>query len=256
MKKLITGLLALTLALYSPAWAATRMQMTGFGVVASGGGGGGPAVIPTNQGSHQNGATSTNTVAVTLPATVQSGAACVVTVSYVGGIGGMSATDDKGNTYVEINGAIFNATGGFTANNFLLTNITNGPQTITVTYSTNPFAAIQVDCFSGITTAAPASAFDGEVMVVQNTPANTANAVTSGPITTTINGDLIYGVALDLTGNGSSVGSGFTQLQGVAGAYYSESLIQTTAGPISATFTATVNASSFYIVYAMALKHL
>lgn len=37
MKKLLTGLLALTLALYSPAWAATRLQMTGFGLAASGG---------------------------------------------------------------------------------------------------------------------------------------------------------------------------------------------------------------------------
>lgn len=37
IKKLIAASAALALALYSPAWAATRMQMTGFGVASGGG---------------------------------------------------------------------------------------------------------------------------------------------------------------------------------------------------------------------------
>lgn len=220
--------------------------------ISTGGGGTVPTRLPSNSGSAQNGATNVATISLTLPSPVAAGAACIVSVSYSGSLGTVIATDDKSNTYTLITD-LNNTSGGFSLYNFYILNVTNGPQTITATYPTNQFAALQADCFSNVATAA---ALDGDVMANVNTPPNTANAVTSGPITTTASGDLIYGFAVDITGNGAVAGTGFTIQQAVASAYFSESLIQTTAGSIPATFTANVSGAGLFIVAVVALKHL
>ena len=206
------------------------------------------------QGStHQNGGTSSTTVAVTLTGPIGSGHMVCVSVGWAGSSGAdtiTGITDDKGNTYTLVD-HLHDSTDGYDWQSAYMLNVTNGAQTITATISTSrSFATILVDEFSGVATS---SAIDGHHINNQVTLAAGTNSVTSTAITTTANGDLVYGSAVNITGGGTeSAGTGFTLAQHTSGAFITEYQAQPTAGSIASTFTST--ATSSWLTYVMAFK--
>lgn len=219
--------------------------------------GSGPIVPAKVQGSlHQNGATPSVNVAVTLASTVTSGSmvACVVGLAVpAASTVALTMADDKGNAYTQVD----NATGNdFQWSSFYLLNITNTPQTITAAFdagsSARLFATIICTEFSGVATTA---ALDGNSINVNQAGVNTTNGITSNAATTTTAGDLIWGAAVNLSGSSTlTKNATWTQDQTSGQDFNTEYLIQNPAGSIAATWTGTT-ADSFSSLM-MAFKHL
>jgi hypothetical protein len=192
-------------------------------------------------------ATSSTTIAITLGATVSASALVVGTVFWGSDtININGVTDDKGNTYSVIDSQ--HSTGdGASAAQFYKEGISNGPITITATFSaTTPFRRICVSEYAGIATS---SAIDVHNVQWRGTFGLSANGVTSLSATTTANDDLIRGSFFDTSGNANVLSAGtspaFNQrAAGTSGNIVPcvvEDFLQTTAGAITATATQTVN---------------
>lgn len=128
-------------------------------------------------------------------------------------------------------------------------NITGGALTLTVTLSSSSvsYAWINVDEVSGADTTAP---LDQHVIQNQDSPGTGADAVTSGAVTTTANGEYVYGATLMASANPTiTAGTGFTQTYTTSPSFNAdgtaERLIQTSAGSIAATFTISADARAF-----------
>jgi hypothetical protein len=185
--------------------------------------------------THQNGAASSLTVAVTLASSVGVGDSVIVS----GGIGGSDGTetvtvqDDKGNVYTvrDLKRDSADTFSWWTA--FFL-NAVNAPQTITATLNVaRTHQTIMADEFSNV------GAFEISAMSNQVAPGAGTDAVTSGNVTTTSNGDLIYGSSVSINSEGISIGTGFTGAQSpaVSATFITEFKIQGSAGAVAATFT-------------------
>jgi hypothetical protein len=133
----------------------------------------------------------------------------------------------------------------------------SGQSTITVTYSTSVSQrGIMAHEVSGQDTATPvgASQYTGQH---QATPTTSTDAQTSGAITTTRNGCYIFGAYWDSSAGcgGSNIGTGYSA--GVTVACNNsimgktEYLIQSSAGSIAATYTASFNQSRLTHVVAV-----
>lgn len=160
----------------------------------------------------------------------------------------ISVTDNQGNTYTIVD-KVSAASNGFNHSwgSFYCPNITNGPVTITANYvSATPNIAIFLDEYSGVATTSP---LDGHAMSTQLAPGTGADGCTSGNITTTVAGDLIYSGMVDvqgITGSNAS-GTSFTlrvNNDASNGQSFSctEDRIQVAAGSIAGTFTLSANA--------------
>jgi hypothetical protein len=104
----------------------------------------------------------------------------------------------------------------------------------------HPFASIIVDYCTGVATT---SALDGSAGANQHNIVAATN-VSSGSATSTVNGDLVYGSTIDVSGNGTvAANTGFTGLTSVANLFQTEYQVQGTAGAIAATFTHTATDS-------------
>lgn len=152
-----------------------------------------------------------------------------------------SVTDDQSNSYT-VTSQLASGSGGMNIFGFYALNLTNAPQTITVTFDGTTFAAYAViHEASGIATA---SAADGAVGAVSNGVGEAADAISSTAITATADGDYIIGLTANATFNGHNpaAGTGFTSRQaggdgsGATG-FKSEDQVQSTQGSIAATFT-------------------
>jgi hypothetical protein len=156
------------------------------------------------------------------------------------GIGGV--------TYSQIDAAGPN--GGFFTVTFDAITITNGAQTITVNFSAAQ-AFSQVTCgeYSGI------SAIDGHVITYITNPGTGTDAVKSATITTTNNGNIIWGGIMSNCAGSFTVGSGFTLrlVSPSPNSGITEDLTQATAGSIAATATDTAGASCVYSVATVGL---
>ncbi|MGZ4849799.1 MAG: beta strand repeat-containing protein, partial [Candidatus Bathyarchaeia archaeon] len=194
---------------------------------------------------------------LTLPLTgsvIQSGSTVVGAVTVAVSQTLVSVTDDKGNSYT-----IFDHTTDSRGQEnyaFILGNITNGPSTITATFTSSSagFTGLIWDEYSGV--AALTDPRDGHVVNLQQNPITVAtDAITSTPITTTINGDLIWGATINSNNSDSPVaGTGFTSRErdGTGAPMNSEDMVQTTAGSVAATFTPpTINGSQTTFVVAL-----
>jgi hypothetical protein len=176
-------------------------------------------------------------------------------VSWGGGATLTSVTDDQGNTYNTSSLLDVPSSQWFAI--FWLGNVTNAPTTITATFSgTNFFQAMIWDEYSGI--AALTDPSDGHVGQVQASVAATTDAITSTGITTTVDGDLIYGATMSDSGIIPSAGTGFTAREsgnaaGAGVAAMTEDLVQTTAGSVAATFTSGT-AGQPWVTFVLALK--
>lgn len=176
-----------------------------------------------------------------MAATVGNGNAIVGIASW-DGTGGhvlISVADDKGNTY-NLGTQLGPDANGQASRTFWRGNITNAPQIITGTFTAGTaFPAIICDEFSG--GAALSDPNDGHIDQVQATPGTGTDAISSTSVTTTVDGDLIWGGTIDTDGaNTASAGTGFTAAtRDTSQGYelFSEYKTQTTHGSVAATFT-------------------
>lgn len=181
-----------------------------------------------------------STVAVTLSA-IGSGNLVIGQIEYANdGATILSVVDNQSNNYVVYN-TVLDATSTWTTSSFYLSNITNAPTTITVTTSiVVQFLKIMADEFSGTSTVVdPRDGFTGQS---QNNVGTGANAATSGSITTTANGELIYGSMVTPGGDPTTIGTGFTAAIAnttIVARSNTEYLIQAAAGSTASTWTMT-----------------
>lgn len=220
--------------------------------------GGGPPQTPTYvQGNtNLNGSALTASASVTLTNPVGAGNMVVISLGAVGLLSTdtVTFTDNLSNTYtVTFATPIVNTTAGYGVAAAYLSNIPSGPITFTATISNaRTFLSVVADEWSGITPTSPLDvAGAGQA---QNAAGTGTDAITSGSITTVTNGDLIYGFSVSINSFGLFVGTGFTLHQNVASTFYTEGLLQTTAGLVAATFTSG-NATDNNITYVLAFKH-
>lgn len=128
--------------------------------------------------------------------------------------------------------------------------------TITATFDASLSFSVAVNFYchevSGVATS---SAVDVHAMNVQASPGTTTDAVTSGAVTTTANGDYIFGASKDygVTGSVVNAGTGYTSRTTGSNGAISESLVQGSAGSIAATFTTDLSFSS-HVSGILALK--
>jgi len=213
-----------------------------------------PSQVANAVASRTSGALSGATVAATLTNVVGSGNAvyggCSWDASVVSAI--TSVVDDKANSYTVLDNTL-DSTNGQRAAQFYCKNITNGPKTVTVTFAGGSPGArtIVLAEFSGVDTADQSN--DGHGGQNQQNVGTTANAVTSGAITTTLDGDLIVGISANTSGlpGPPNVGTGFTlgdadnTSPGSCADIRLEWLVQATHGSQAATFTNTSGTQDF-----------
>lgn len=218
-KRLILSLLLVGI-LASPAWGAAAFVQS-LGVNGSGG---------------------STTIALTITA-VGSG-------NLVFGCVGQSAfaltsvTDNQSNTYTIVDNDTTDDASAPMAS-FYLNNITNAPTIITAHFDGNAtYRAIHVIEASGLDTTAP---LDQHTIVFQTTPGTGANAVTTGAVATTADGEFVAScVRKGSTGGAGTytVGTGYSNLYTTYGGgpwMASESLVQASAGSIAGTYTQSTN---------------
>jgi hypothetical protein len=148
----------------------------------------------------------------------------------------ISATDTRRNSYLL-------ATSGYDKSNrqglaiLYASNILPGTNTVTVNFgNADHYRRVIISEYSGIASASPLDATAKR----QGTATTASNGVTSAVGTTTTGGDLIFGAVMDDSGSFGTItaGTGFTRraiLNDMDIA--TEDMLQTTAGPIAATFT-------------------
>lgn len=179
------------------------------------------------------------TIAATFPFNVTAGNLIAVAVSWETNVTTtMTCTDTRGNTYT--NTAVWNdAT--LTQGLSICYTIggSSGADTVTVTLGSTggAFRRLVINEYSGVATTSPV---DGTPAGVGGIVATTGtDAVTSGSITTTLGGDLIFAAVMDTTSSGTvSPGTGYTQ-RGYANTkdLVVEDKQQLAAGSVAGTFT-------------------
>lgn len=192
---------------------------------------------------------NSTTLSQAFPSPVTSGSLIVGSVqwdnSFSPSITGV--TDDKGNTYHFQDTTIDTAHGQVGAT-FYSENVTNAPTTVTVTFDTAcAFNSMCISEFSGVATS---SSIDGHKVTYNTSMSTTANAMTSGTITTTAAGDLIYGACFAGNGSNASLGTGYTDSDSGGVGLVAEYQIQTSAGSIATTFTASSGATMVAFIIA------
>ena len=127
--------------------------------------------------------------------------------------------------------------------------------TVTVNFgSSTAYVGMIISEYGGVNTSQPDVA---GAINEQAAPATTADAITSGTITTSTNGDLIYGVCNKVGGNDPKTvhGTGFNSRGSIYIDMFTEDKIQTTAGSgTAATFTDSQAGGATYITAIMAFK--
>lgn len=237
------GWLALALVLGCNAWA------DDLPLVGSGRGSG--VAVPSYGGNSchaTNG--STATTACTLTSAVVTGD--VVTVFVSGTNTGTTATvaDDKSDSCTAADSNILWNSSTNHAFSFVCASLTAGAQTFTVTWGLTGNNEVMVaDDYQNVLAAAP---LDVHAAQGQTSPGNGTNAVTSGAATSTAAGELVAGAMFSDSAN---LGTGFTQASAqVSGWFQDEFLVQSSAGAVAATFTAT-NTPSTTAALMLVLKH-
>lgn len=184
---------------------------------------------------------SGTTLAIAYGSNVTAGNLLVCHIYANHGISGVA--DSRSQTFTSA----VNVTDGATYSlaTFYYANTTGGADTVTVTFAgAITYASLQCSEYSGVATSSPLDKFASNS---QTTPGTGANAVTSGSVTTTTDGQLIVGwsTALTVGAGTTSAGTGFTGRTNVFGDTLCEDQVQTSAGGIAATFTTTSATSNF-----------
>lgn len=147
-------------------------------------------------------------------------------------------TDDKGNSYSILQNIFSTAIYSCTFVIFTALNLTNGPTTITATFTASiKYPQIGIDEYQGISTIDTS-----RINVQESSLGTTVDAINSGSITTTVANELVWGVAT--SGDGVPVtlaGTGWTRRMTTTDSSgytpATEDRVLATPGPIAATFT-------------------
>ena len=137
-------------------------------------------------------------------------------------------SDTTGNTYLPAFGPVTDATQNVTAYIWYVPTCKGGPNTVTITPATASALEIHISEWSGLATVSPVDQIASAT--------GTGTVASSGPQSTTVNGELVFGYGWVL--NTAAAGSGFTSLSLVNGDL-DEYLVQPVAGSVAATFTQT-----------------
>lgn len=174
-----------------------------------------------------NGSESTgNAMSVSFPSANTAGNFLIVTGTSARPASAITLTDTAGNTYIKALGPINDAAQDVNLYVWYVPNCKSGPNRVTITPSAPSALEIHVSEFSGVARTAPLD---------QVSFATGSGALASSGIKTpTVNGELIFGYSWVV--NNASAGPGFTPLSLVNGDL-DEYQVQTTSGPVAATFT-------------------
>lgn len=173
--------------------------------------------------------------AATFPAATASGDAVVLGVTYGNLNPTITASDNQGNAYNLAVKTYDSSHRQGCAILYALNIKGGGPTTVTVKFSSSvAYLALGIHEYSGI---AASAALDGTAGKL-----GSGSGLTSGAVTTTASGDLIFGTGVeDSAGSGDTFapGSGFAMRVnlGNAAAYADEDATQAAAGPVAATWT-------------------
>lgn len=162
-------------------------------------------------------------------------------------------TDDMSNSYTIVD-KVADAVQGWAVASFYKEGITNGPTVITA--NINPGNPKPMNLC--IAEESGFSALDGHAGQQQTTPGTGANAISSGNVTTTVDGDLICSCVIDLNLTNAVHGTNFSDRESdtaVSTKMKCEDLTQTSLGAIAGTWTDAVRGGNDrYITLAMAFK--
>ena len=164
-------------------------------------------------------------------------------------------TDTQGNAYTIVDNPT-SGTYGRAAMAYAIARA-SASNTVSCNFSTAGMGkSIVVHEISGVDTTAP---LDGHRMTVRASPGTGTNAIGSGTIQTTANGDYIVGFTFNDSSNAAAwnAGTGYTKRQDLRVASYtaaSEDRIQAAAGPVDATFTATTAGYGEFITGILAFR--
>lgn len=214
MRRLVV-LVALTMLLVTaPAWAATARVQCVVGAWSSG-------------------------TSWTTSITATTGHLLVVSVHFLSAnlTNDFTTLSDGTNTYTAIDSLAAVILGTNTSlNTFYAKNITGGALTVTSNSTSNVVAVARtVVCeVSGANTSTP---LDKHAIQTQALPGTGTDALTSGSVTTTTNGQYVYGATVVGGNDTLTAGTGFTGYDSTANTM-AEDQVQSSAGAIAGTFTA------------------
>ena len=198
------------------------------------------AIAYIHGGANSNIASAT-TITKLFPSNVTAGNLIVVGVGW--GDSGTpptcSVTDTLGNTFISIN-KIRDTNNKQSSEIFYAKNILGGADTITATFSASAnYRRLVVSEYSGADITVPLDGNNGRLETAPGTGTDGCNSLT---ITPTANGALIWGIGQETGGTTLTTGTNFTLRENAGtGEMMAESLIQSTAASIEATFTASIN---------------
>lgn len=192
----------------------------------------------------QNNSTLRSVISVTLGGAVAAGdlVAGIVQYGVSGHIADLTNVTDNAspsNTATIVD-QLGNTSSGDSISSYYFPNVQNAPTIQSGNFSPQTaFDTIIAEDYSGVMTSNP---IDGHTIQEQLTPGTGTDAISSGNITTTANGDLIFGGVTDFTGatNTYTQGTNYTLRSNASAstlATAAEDRIQSSAGSIAATFT-------------------
>lgn len=224
MRRLLLALL-LVLGLVSPARAVT-------------------AFVQDARTDNNPGAT---TVAVTITTTAGNCIAFAVHIISTAGITVSSVTSSGNSPAITRQASDASARGLATGK---IPNLAGGSTTVTANLSASGRAILDVHEVSGCATTQD----EGDNTNSQTTPGTGTDAVTSGTVVTTVNGDYIFGASISTALSGAiSSGTGFSEGPNTGGnSVQSEYMVQSVAGTVAATFTNGTNTA--HITQVVAIK--
>jgi len=139
------------------------------------------------------------TLSLAFPSSTHAGDLLLVAFDYAPNVTPASVTDSQGNVFTTV-GNQLSTPGGALSRVYYATNIKGGADTVTVTLSgTSSYLELYLSEYSGINSTSPIDAQAGS--------SGNAGAVSSGSVTTTAAGDIIYGYCV--ADWGCTAGSGF-----------------------------------------------
>ena len=188
----------------------------------------GPSSIKLVQSNVNGNEAGTSNMSVSFNTNITAGNFLIVSGTAARPASTLSISDTLGNTYAVAMGPVTDTVPNVTVYIWYVANCKGGANTVTLTPSGTAALEIHVSEWSGLATTSPVD------QIASNT--GTGASVSSGPQTTAINGELVFGFGWVF--NTASAGAGFTPISLVNGDL-DEYQIQPAAGSIAATFTQT-----------------
>jgi fibronectin type 3 domain-containing protein len=191
------------------------------------------------QGSSNAASGTSTSLSVPFSSNTSPGDLILVGFDFVDSVTPVSITDSQGNTFTQV-GSQLNSPAGVGARVYYANNIKGGADTVTITLSANSsYLEVYLTEYAGLNQTNP---IDGQAGAT-----GTAGAVSSGTITTTVAGDLIYGFCV---GDWAcTAGSGFN-----ARSTFNGNLVEDETAGNPGSYAATGTATQGWTMQMVALK--